>query len=180
MLAELFLTKIKDMAFIDGPIYDRERLREYCDEIKKTPPQKGDVIFCNRALHTYRHFGIYIGNNQVIHFAKVGENFNIIKSSLDEFCKGDNVYVMTFPEKYNPGDKSVIMHFLRGMLMEEDYRVRTPEETVARAESCLNKEGIHDDGYNVVFNNCEDFAIWCKTGVYESKQVNNFIDNFIP
>ena len=30
--------------------------------------------------------------------------------------------------------------------------------------------------YKVWFNNCEHFAVWCKTGVHESSQVQRFIE----
>ena len=39
---------------------------------------------------------------------------------------------------------------------------------------------LEDKGYNLVFNNCEHFAIWCKTGVFASKQVNALIDGLLP
>ena len=51
-----------------------------------------------------------------------------------------------------------------------NYRIYSPEETVARAESRLGERH-----YNIATNNCEHFAIWCKTGVSESTQVENFL-----
>ena len=42
----------------------------------------------------------------------------------------------------------------------------SPKETVERARQCRDMEK-----YNLIFNNCEHFAIWCKTGVKESIQV---------
>ena len=43
-------------------------------------------------------------------------------------------------------------------------------DRVERAESRL---GEHK--YNLLFNNCEHFASWCKTGVSESQQVKDFV-----
>ena len=37
--------------------------------------------------------------------------------------------------------------------------------------------GRHD--YNVLFNNCEHFAVWCKTGLKESQQVRDKIATLI-
>jgi hypothetical protein len=34
------------------------------------------------------------------------------------------------------------------------------------------KKRLGEKNYNFVFNNCEHFAEWCKTGKHESKQVN--------
>ena len=44
-------------------------------------------------------------------------------------------------------------------------------ETVARARAGLGKEGD-----NIVYNNCEHFAVWCKTGLKESSQVSRVIE----
>jgi hypothetical protein len=44
----------------------------------------------------------------------------------------------------------------------------SPRETVKRAKS---RTGSTD--YNLVFNNCEHFALWCKTGRHESSQVKH-------
>ena len=30
-------------------------------------PEPGDIIFVNRGL--YKHYGVYVGNNRVVHFA---------------------------------------------------------------------------------------------------------------
>ena len=42
------------------------------------------------------------------------------------------------------------------------------EKTVERARSKLGQKG-----YNILTNNCEHFAIWCKTGEEESSQVRD-------
>jgi predicted ATPase len=47
------------------------------------------------------------------------------------------------------------------------FHVYSGKETVERARS-----RIGEDKYNLVFNNCEHFAIWCKTGISESSQVS--------
>ncbi len=41
-----------------------------------------------------------------------------------------------------------------------------PDAVVARAESRLGRRDFH-----LVFNNCEHFATWCKTGIADSEQV---------
>ena len=53
-----------------------------------------------------------------------------------------------------------------------NYHLYSGDETVARARGELGKEG-----YNLVTNNCEHFAIWCKTGLQESSQVNQVLDS---
>lgn len=45
-----------------------------------------------------------------------------------------------------------------------------PDVVIRRAESRLGEQK-----YNLLFNNCEHFANWCKTGVNFSQQVADFI-----
>lgn len=46
----------------------------------------------------------------------------------------------------------------------------SPDIVIRRAESRLG-----ESKYNLIFNNCENFASWCKTGVEDSKQVNQSV-----
>ena len=60
-------------------------------------PLPGDIIVADRKY--YKHYGIYIGSNQVIHFrAEKGHELNpsrakVIKTSLKKFQKGDPLWV---------------------------------------------------------------------------------------
>ena len=150
---------------------------EYIHECSGAP-NYGDVIFCRRMISLYKHFGIYIGDDEVIHFAPYkgdyGSDAIIHKTSLSNFADGDTVYRMIFPEKYNSGS------FLRSFIMSDDYHLYTPTETVNRALSKLGQKGVDNDGYNIFTNNCEDFALWCKTGVSECRQLNSWIDALLP
>jgi hypothetical protein len=110
----------------------------------------GDIICADRLL--YKHYGVYAGNNRVIHFApKHGLEINpkdafIQETSLDEFIKDSHSHV---DNGVNP--------------------LYSPEETVRRARTQLS---LGKGQYNLVFKNCEHFARWCKSGVAESHQVN--------
>jgi hypothetical protein len=44
------------------------------------------------------------------------------------------------------------------------------DHVVERAQSRLGEQK-----YNLLFNNCEHFASWCKTGISYSKQITNFV-----
>lgn len=141
-------------------------------------PKYGDVVYCDRYIFLYRHFGIYVGKGKVIHFAPkdgdVGKNAVVHETSIEEFADGNEVCVFEFSEKYH--SKSI----LRKIAMSKDYKLQSPRNTVKRAQSMLGQKGLNNAGYNLIMNNCEDFAIWCKTNVYESKQVNAIIDSFLP
>lgn len=49
----------------------------------------------------------------------------------------------------------------------------SPEETVERAYQCIDEKG-----YNLLDNNCEHFAIWCKTGEKDCIQIEKILEEF--
>ncbi|GHU02149.1 hypothetical protein FACS1894147_03420 [Spirochaetia bacterium] len=116
------------------------------------PFHRGDVIYAER--NAYRHYGIYAGNNKVIHFTPRNGDFGVQaavrETSLARFAKGNRIAVSDF--SHNSG------------------QVYSPDGTVRRARSKIGQ-----GGYNLVFNNCEHFANWCKTGKRHSRQVENAV-----
>ncbi len=111
---------------------------------------KGDRIYVYRNLWQldglYRHHGIDCGDGTVIHYRKPSET--IERTTLETFSKGNPVYVADYGEGFG----------------------YIPNVVVERAESRLGERK-----YNLLFNNCEHFASWCKTGVSESQQVKDFV-----
>ena len=155
----------------------------------------GDVIFVKRSLG-YRHFGIYSGNRKVIHYVKNNGNEldgTINETSLEKFLGDDkDCYVCNFDERgrrtseslaapasavANPAlgmfDLLKIVYDIYTFLNSENGKLYSPEETVARARS-----KIGESNYNLILDNCEHFAIWCKTGLYKSEQVEEFLNIF--
>lgn len=120
---------------------------------------KGDHIYYFRGGGTYSHHGIDCGDGTVVHFEtspwqklagglRSGELPQVARTSLEEFALGHSV----------------------DEILVRDYDVRQIDHartTLERAESRLGEEG-----YSVFNNNCEHFAVWCKTGMAESSQVN--------
>ena len=120
---------------------------------KETSPyKKGDVIYAQRNL--YRHFGVYSGDGMVIHFADkksgLGIKANVVETSLDVFSKGAKIHLCQFT--------ATELNF-------------SPRKTLKRARSRLGGKG-----FNIVTNNCEHFALWCKTGDSVSMQTQNAIE----
>lgn len=70
----------------------------------------------------------------------------IERTSMETFTRGGRIYVRQYPTCY------------------------IADTAIARAESRL---GEHQ--YNLLYNNCEHFATWCKTGISNSRQIENFI-----
>ena len=122
--------------------------------------EPGDVIGVTRGspIALYDHYAIYIGKGQVIHYAgdtlDFGKKIFIHQTPLQNFLKNSNVcFKIVFPK---------------------ELKVFSPEETILRAKSRLG-----ETKYNLVFNNCEHFALWCKTGISASLQVLQIGRNFL-
>ena len=146
-------------------------------------PQNGDVLRVNRGL--YSHYGVYVAEgNHVVHYtgANGPNDFNGIvrETTLDEFLNGSPTYnVCTFPE--HPQTLTPSLQGRKNTLFQlwqlikaaklKDYHLYSGDETVQRARSKLGQ-----GGYNLALNNCEHFAVWCKTGIRDSSQVNHVLD----
>jgi len=159
------------------------------NRVSKSQVSPGDHIYSWRSAYTYAHHGIYTGDDQVIHFTRgrdeelgtgtildvflvssrpttglgrcekcgvQADSSGVVLSCLDCFLLGDPLYrfeygidPMTFLAKARGGtctlaksdDKELVLH---------------------RANYLLNN-GF--GCYHIFRNNCEDFAIYCKTGL---------------
>jgi cell wall-associated NlpC family hydrolase len=112
--------------------------------------KKGDVILTDRVF--YQHYGIYAGNGRVIHYAAkngdFGGDIRVRETNLEKFAKEG---------KCKPAFGGA--NFIGAKRFSR-------EEVVSRARSRVGEEN-----YNLVFNNCEHFALWCKYGTSKSVQV---------
>jgi len=140
----------------------------------------GDVLGVNRIA--YEHYGVYIGDNKVIHYS-YDESANslgkIMQCNMSDFVGRENKY---FILDCKNGNKSKIkignnlsklaLKLLPDLmwLLDEPIHIFSPHETVTRAYSRLG-----EDKYNLIMNNCEHFAIWCKTGLSKSYQVEKLL-----
>ena len=143
--------------------------------------QKGDILGVDRGL--YEHYAVYVGDDRVIHYTGGGDDFGgdvaIRESPFRDFLGEETTYfVCEFPENHKPPHKrqqfasSVMqdMRWLMDVFQESQYHLFSPEETVERAYSRLGERD-----YNLLTNNCEHFAIWCKTNISESWQVEELL-----
>jgi len=78
-------------------------------------PELGDVILSDHTL--YNHYGIYVGNNSVIHYYKDENNSlnGIIKETdMNDFLNGGKLYTCQFTEKviYKLGTIFQIMNLI--------------------------------------------------------------------
>ncbi len=111
---------------------------------------RGDQIYVYRELWNlegvYEHHGIDCGDGTVIHYRKPSET--VERTSWETFSRNKPVYKKSYSNQFC---------FL-------------PDIVVERAQSRLGERK-----YNLLFNNCEHFANWCKTGLNESVQVRDFL-----
>lgn len=133
---------------------------------------KGDHLYVN--CGAYDHHGIDCGDETVIHYEGKYRGGRITRVPKMTFANGKIIHVRQYSEKtvavaLADGKTAVLLAdgktiYLRDLL-EKSY---SPEAVVVRAESRLGEEG-----YDLIFNNCEHFATWCKTGIHKSKQSEN-------
>lgn len=105
----------------------------------------------------YSHHGIYIGDDQVIHYEGFSEIFKygpICCVSLAEF-QGSSKYI------------SIVSYRDCDIMF-------SPAQIVERAKSRLS-----ENKYSLVTNNCEHFAHWCITGKSASRQVKIAIQTVV-
>lgn len=115
-------------------------------------PMPGDIVVADRII--YRHYGIYVGNDSVIHFSgeegreKDSTRARIIETSLAAFLQESPVLV----------EESYV------------YPAFPSDQVVDYARSRLGERG-----YNIFTNNCEHFANECKYGKRMSRQVAAYL-----
>jgi hypothetical protein len=93
----------------------------------------------------FNHHGIDLGDGTVAHYL---EGREILRSPLADFSRDQPVSVVTYPEG-SCSAAGVTLRRAMGRLGEQNY--------------------------NLLFNNCEHFAHWCKTGRYRSAQVEDWL-----
>ncbi len=100
-------------------------------------------------LQVPRHHGLFLHHGIDLGDGTIAhylEGREIIRSSLEVFCKGQPFSVI---EHVNASSRRV---------------------TLIRAMSRIGEQN-----YNLLFNNCEHFANWCKTGMHSSSQMEDLL-----
>ncbi len=103
----------------------------------------GDHLQVPRQHGLFNHHGIDLGDGTVAHYL---EGRMILRSSIEEFCRGKDV--------------SVVNH------KDASSNRLTLQRAISR---------IGEQKYNLLFNNCEHFANWCKTGQHRSNQLEEWL-----
>jgi hypothetical protein len=139
---------------------------------------RADHIMVPRLGGVFVHHGIDCGDGTVIHFT--GRTWttprSVQRTSMREFARGAEVAVRDYreffarlerpehlPRRLQMQWRRELKRFLGAGVETWDF---TPDAVIARAESRLGRLD-----FDVMLNNCEHFATWCKTGTSDSEQV---------
>lgn len=159
------------------------------NKVEKTQIKPGDHIYSWRAIYTYSHHGIYVGGNKVVHFTRERDGNSSDGTSLDSSASSSKLpsTCPTFPDcGFRQENSGVALTCLdcflgNGWLYCFEYGVAPsvflakfrggtcttatsdPPETVIHRAMYLLQNGFGN--YDVFQNNCEDFALYCKTGL---------------
>ncbi|KAK6142685.1 hypothetical protein DH2020_023033 [Rehmannia glutinosa] len=152
------------------------------NRVERNEIKPGDHIYTYRAVFAYSHHGIFVGGGKVVHFTRVEtsstsssdaysqtaecpifpdcgfrqQNSGVVLSCLDCFLRNGSLYC--FEYGVSP---SVFIAKVRGGTC-----TTAPSDladTVTHRAMYLLQNGFGN--YDVFQNNCEDFALYCKTGL---------------
>jgi hypothetical protein len=147
----------------------------------------GSVIRCKfrnkESGMVFHHYGIYSGNRNVIHLR--GKTEKIEETTIAEFARDalDDglIEVMLFNlakieelEAYivtmDGWDKNYEIEVKDGVKINREGLSSSisPKKSLKRAKSKLGQTG-----YDLIKNNCEHFALWCRIGLAVSTQAFN-------
>ncbi|KAG6556899.1 hypothetical protein Mapa_001314 [Marchantia paleacea] len=165
--------------------------------VKESELRPADHIYCYRSssISSYAHHGIYIGDSKVIHFLdnneSAGGNGEGPGSSFPGFSSSSSGSSKSRCEECRTNKKggvqmSCLKCFLKGDSLRlffygvskaelalnlrggcSGMKAEEPEQVLHRANYLLRTDGF--GRYNLQTHNCEDFAIYCKTGIIDLK-----------
>ncbi|KAJ0052389.1 hypothetical protein Pint_00621 [Pistacia integerrima] len=158
------------------------------NKVERNEIKAGDHIYTYRAVFTYSHHGIYVGGSKVVHFRPEWNlnsnqetsdshdpmsipppscptfpdcgfrqpNSGVVLSCLDCFLGNGSLYCFEYGVA-----PSIFLSKVRGGTCTT-AKADPPESIIHRAMYLL-QNGFGN--YDVFQNNCEDFALYCKTGL---------------
>uniref|UniRef100_A0A1B8Y5V6 LRAT domain-containing protein n=1 Tax=Xenopus tropicalis TaxID=8364 RepID=A0A1B8Y5V6_XENTR len=110
---------------------------------KQPPPEPGDLIEFVRLWGAYSHWGVYVGDGNLVHL----QHGKVLEQSVASVAKGSKYRVNNSYDKY--------------------YEPRRKDVIVAMAKQHVGQKMT----YNLCKSNCEHFATLMRYGVAFSKQV---------
>ncbi|KAJ4839119.1 hypothetical protein Tsubulata_014930 [Turnera subulata] len=159
------------------------------NRVERSEIKPGDHIYTYRAVFTYSHHGIFVGGSKVVHFTPRQNPNTSSDGSPDLYDPAPSIASSCeiFPDcGFRQPNSGVVLTCLdcflgKGSLYCFEYgvtpsvfltRVRggtcttaasDPADAVVHRAMYLLQNGFGN--YDVFQNNCEDFALYCKTGL---------------
>ncbi|KAJ6803425.1 uncharacterized protein M6B38_355535 [Iris pallida] len=157
--------------------------------IEREGLKAGDHVYSWRTAYVYAHHGIYVGDGMVIHFTRAGGQetgtgtfldrilfssspvntvaqcercgdqsrlHGVVSSCIDCFLGGGNLYLF----HYGVSSAFFIAKARGGTCT---LAASDASDVVLHRANYLLNNGF--GSYNIFGNNCEDFAVYCKTGL---------------
>ena len=146
---------------VDTSDDSKDRVGVFSHAIARQDLKPGDHVYVYRPLFTYAHHGVYTGieGQEIIHFSGPSKrDAKISAATLDEFCCGGTIRLVAYDISRNSLD-----YLLKRPGTVHCRKSLVPEEVVNTATRWLNHPELWNQ-YDLVSNNCEDFAYFCKTG----------------
>ncbi|XP_013790373.1 retinoic acid receptor responder protein 3-like [Limulus polyphemus] len=156
--------------------YTSRWYREYEYERLLYELQTGDLIEFERGF--YKHWAVYAGNKKVYHraYPEDGNSFCMFIQSHS-----------ALKDVYRYGE--IVLEDLQSVWADSEARINNSMDSkhkpsdwktvLERAENKMNESQPRKDTYNVIFNNCEHFASYCRYGIGFSKQVDDIKQNVL-
>ncbi|KAL4566978.1 hypothetical protein LXL04_022548 [Taraxacum kok-saghyz] len=161
------------------------------NKIERNEIKAGDHIYTYRAVFAYSHHGIFVGGNKVVHFTRDPEKSSTTSFSSYDIMTSKSKTPSTTCTSYadcgfRQPESGVVISCLdcflqSGALYRFEYNVNKAVFCAkVRGGSCTTAMSDEPDlvihramrllhngfgNYDVVLNNCEDFALYCKTEI---------------
>lgn len=116
-------------------------------------PKEGDIVRV-KIKDTFYHYGIYIGNGDIIQYGTAGDAFTKSKEEI-------RVLITTYKEFLN--GKSIEVRVLS---LRDKIKRNSVKKTIE-----LAKNRLGEAKYDLIYNNCEHFVNECVFNKHESTQI---------
>lgn len=140
----------------------KHRVRLFSHVIERDKLKPGDHVYVYRASGTYQHHGIYIGKRdmEIVHYTGIAtkskSTAQIRVATLDEFLYDGELHLVSYGNDWLT--ESVKIAGTSHTMVSKPV-----SEVIATAERYAQDPNSWGE-YNLITNNCEQFAICCKTG----------------
>ncbi|KAF3434439.1 hypothetical protein FNV43_RR25542 [Rhamnella rubrinervis] len=142
----------------------------------------GDHIYTWRSGYTYSHHGIYVGDGKVIHLTR-GPGFIVSSYSRSQSSNDDPVVCCSIEDFLCDGQLYRFKYDVSGVVLlikragTCSLASSNPPEKVLDRAYYLLKHGFGN--YHLFGKNCEDFALYCKTGTVKGDKTGGGISGQI-